>query len=81
MPPIRLDELRAAASVSDDVSAELDDLLALKAVSNEIDGVGRYAGLDRYIDEMIAHGRRMANAAPNEQPNIDALNALFRSLT
>lgn len=80
MPPIELAALRDGMFMGYAVENELDDLLALKAKSSEIDGVGRYPALDAFIDEGLADGHDIANLAPDNKPSLEALNALFRSL-
>lgn len=76
IPPLRFNTLRAASSFSSEIDAELDDLLARKAATMET-GAGRYPALDIYIDDMIARGHQWVLAAPDNKPDMGALNEYF----
>jgi hypothetical protein len=84
MPPIRLADIRAATGGRPAVGtgpqgeAELAELLANKAVTSELEGKGRYEALDIFINDMLARGPAIADAAPRRTPDLDALNAFFR---
>ncbi len=77
MPPIRFGDLRRGTVTGPVAEAELCDLLALKSVTSEIDGVGRYPALDDYIDWWLIRGHTVADAAPSSDPSLERLNHLF----
>ncbi len=79
MPPVSFHELRAQVELPEPAAGELEALLQMKATSTEIGGAGRFAALDRLIDDGLKQGRELAEGAPRHQPSIDALQALFIS--
>ena len=80
MPPIRLSELREYDAMRTDENEELTHLLALKKVSSESGGVGRYPALDKYIAAMIPVARVWAEQAPHQAPDLEALNDYFKQV-
>lgn len=77
MPPLRMDELMKGVTLAPWQRQELDQLLEMKAKTTEIDGKGRFEGLDGFITSTLAVGHEIANAAPKREPDMDALQNLF----
>jgi predicted nucleotidyltransferase len=80
MPPTEFDRLYLDADLSPTLKHEIDNLLQRKIAGGELDMEPRIEVINEFLEEQIEHFASIANDLESPEPDVDALDDLFREM-